>query len=598
MNSSNVLELKIKRELPAGWVDCLKQGIIGELTNSWMAHRIIMNKEEEILKPKHPIEYTKGKQLAYIQGFPDSIAYRNHGDSDRLTYVKPGKFAKKFWTAIGYNVSDVMIEKFANLYMAEHRTNPVIISDFGDLERLSYAYQAWPDSYSITSSCMNNKCIVGLKKNPEFKTDLDRLPKCLSDLTHSEKSRKEWKVVLSGLSDGTLKARALLRKLYCYNAKDSKDVIELGYFLERPYYCTIADIFTLGNYVKKVLGDELVATRREYIVGSGGGPDLYSNKIPEGYIPFLKHYHNRKGHVATFQDTFRYYSKKQNRLYTEEWNITHPNLRSFEICGQNVYWSRVCCHCEKEIKSNLEIYNNKQFCSKECAIKEGVLIRCEECETVMTKIPTTWQTKEGLGISAYLCGNHCKEKRGLRICPNCNHHSLEELYKEDNYAGKECCHSCIEDIMDTYNICNRCEEAVHVDNTYYTHDGGYYCSDHCCQESGYRWCCDCNEYMPEDVGGIFDDVWYCESCAEDVAKYYISCENCDEEIHIDNALNVDLDDPRYFCGPMCASEAGYEECSQCDSFIKIEKDGTEISYKTDSEKYYFCSEECKEKHMK
>jgi hypothetical protein len=96
-------------------------------------------------------------------------------------------------------------------------------------------------------------------------------------------------------------------------------------------------------------------------------------------------------------------------------------------------------------------------------------------------------------------------------------------------------------------------------------DGAIYCVE--CIENLFRICENCDEYIPKDNAIEIDGDFYCEECENEL---FVCCEKCKDRILADDAIEID---GHYYCGNSCANDAGFYKCDDCNNWYNAENSG-------------------------
>lgn len=114
----------------------------------------------------------------------------------------------------------------------------------------------------------------------------------------------------------------------------------------------------------------------------------------------------------------------------------------------------------------------------------------------------------------------------------------------ENSENINCCHNGY--------ICARCGCRID-DDDYYEIDGEYYC------EGCTFYCEFCHETHVRDNGTYTDS--YGQVCNDCLDEYFVQCEDCDEWIHRDDIVRLDVDGYSRWVCDSCADD--YTQCDKC-----------------------------------
>lgn len=129
----------------------------------------------------------------------------------------------------------------------------------------------------------------------------------------------------------------------------------------------------------------------------------------------------------------------------------------------------------------------------------------------------------------YLC-SECKEEH-LKQCSQCDEYFIDN---ENDYVverdGDIYCESCRDEYL---SYCEHCEEYsssedfVHLENT-----DEWWCRN-CAERDAFQ-CMDCSEWVTENHGDSYRIL--CSDCFE---SHYTICDDCGEQIHLDDSFSTD-----------------------------------------------------------
>lgn len=150
-----------------------------------------------------------------------------------------------------------------------------------------------------------------------------------------------------------------------------------------------------------------------------------------------------------------------------------------------------CSHCDEFISEGDENYINDE----------------PYCETCYNE----------LAISCFECGST---------------HHIDDNHE---FEGKDYCEDCFNDVIIE---CSQCGNLVHINNVIEI-DEENFCSEACITEWGYHTCHTCGEYVIDNEAIEFEDVYYCETCSEDIIT---ECETCETYHKKENVIFIEESD--------------------------------------------------------